>query len=102
MVILVSPSVVIDGNGEGMEAEAIITEGSVSQIQIADPGTGYTRGTVELIGRFAFNEKLYLANAMVPDGIIQKVTFYENGVPLSTDFFFPYEFVWSPGAPGSL
>jgi hypothetical protein len=37
---------------------------------------------------------------MDSDGVIQKVTFYENGVPVNTDFFYPYEFGWSPGPPG--
>ena len=95
-----TPSVVIDGNGNGMEAEAVIANGSVTQIQITNPGTGYTRGTVELVGGFAYNEQFYLANANDSDGVIQKVTFYQNGVPVNTDFFYPYEFGWSPGPPG--
>mgnify|MGYP001385127023 CR=1 FL=1 len=83
-----------------MEATATISNGRVTQIQITNPGSGYTFGTVELVGGFAFNDQFFIADANDQDGVVEKVTFFENGIPLSSDQFYPYEFTWSPGQPG--
>jgi hypothetical protein len=45
-----TPTVIIEGDGQGASATAIIVNGSVRSIQIANEGSGYTSATARLVG----------------------------------------------------
>jgi hypothetical protein len=44
------PSVMIDGDGTGAKARALIVNGRVKRIEVTDPGTGYTTAVARLVG----------------------------------------------------
>jgi hypothetical protein len=45
-----TPSVVIEGDGIGAVAQALVVNGSIRKIQIVNPGTGYTSATARIDG----------------------------------------------------
>ena len=45
-----TPTVVINGDGSGASARALIVNGAVKRIEITNPGTGYTSATVSISG----------------------------------------------------
>jgi hypothetical protein len=45
-----TPSVVIEGDGNGATARALIVNGSLRRIEVTDPGTGYTSASVSIVG----------------------------------------------------
>lgn len=45
-----TPTVVIEGDGTGATASALIVNGTVRKIQITNPGTGYTSATARIVG----------------------------------------------------
>jgi hypothetical protein len=45
-----TPSVVIEGDGTGAAARALIVNGSLRKVEITDPGTGYTSAVVRIEG----------------------------------------------------
>lgn len=47
----IAPTVVIEGDGTGCEATALLSAGSVSSIIVTNPGTGYTYANVTLYGQ---------------------------------------------------
>jgi hypothetical protein len=45
-----TPSVVIEGDGQGATATAVIVNGSIRNIQITNLGSGYTSATARIVG----------------------------------------------------
>jgi hypothetical protein len=45
-----TPTVVINGDGTGASARALIVNGAVKRIEVTNPGTGYTSATVSISG----------------------------------------------------
>ena len=95
----------VRGVGDGMTAVASIENGEVISVQVTDPGSGnYVPFNNKVIfeGGFPFYEMGVEAIPRDPDGndTIESITLFENGVPVSTDFTYPYEFVWDSGTSG--
>lgn len=45
-----TPSVIIEGDGTGATAQALIVNGSIRKIQVTNPGTGYTSASARIEG----------------------------------------------------
>lgn len=45
-----TPSVVIEGDGTGAKARALIVNGSLKKVEITDPGVGYTSAAISIVG----------------------------------------------------
>lgn len=45
-----TPSVVIEGDGTGAKARALIVNGQLKRVEVTEPGTGYTSADVNIIG----------------------------------------------------
>ena len=97
------PDVVIDGAGTGMTAEAFINDsGEVYQVVITNQGEGYlpVGNTITFQGGFVFSETSLLVEASDPDGAVEQVILYENGVKIADDAIAPFNFIWESGAMG--
>lgn len=45
-----TPTVVIDGDGQGASARAVIVNGSIRSVEVVDEGSGYTSATARIVG----------------------------------------------------
>ena len=74
-----TPSVVIDGDGTGASARALIVNGSVAKIEITSPGTGYTSATARIIGGGGAGATLTV-NLQGRNGSLRIYYYDENGI----------------------
>ena len=78
-----APTVVIEGLGTGMTAEAVIDEDRriLTEIIPTNNGTGYfqTGNKVILEGGFPIETRTFKANASDVDGSVVEVTLFVNG-----------------------
>ena len=79
------PTVVIEGLGTGMTAEAVIDvdRGIVTGVNPTNNGTGYfqTGNRVTLEGGFPLETRSFKVNAADQDGSVVEVTLFVNGAP---------------------
>ena len=62
------PTVLIDGNGKGAQAQAYIVNGRVTAVRMLDQGTGYTAApTISLVGGNGFSPNTARAVAILGD-----------------------------------
>jgi hypothetical protein len=99
-----APTVVIEGLGTGMTADAVIDpdRGILTAVNPTNNGEGYyqTGNRVTLEGGFPLEVRTFRVRASDEDGSVVQVTLFVNGAPLQIDRFPPYEFQWPSGAAG--
>jgi len=99
-----APTVVIEGLGTGMTADAVIDpdRGILTAVNPTNNGDGYyqTGNRVTLEGGFPLEVRTFRVQASDEDGSVVQVTLFVNGAPLQIDRFPPYEFQWPSGAAG--
>ena len=86
-----------------MTAQAFINDaGEVASVVITNQGEGYlpVGNTVTFQGGFVFSETSLLVEASDPDGAVEQVILYENGIKVADDAVAPFNFIWESGAMG--
>jgi len=69
------PAVLIEGDGEGCEARAYISNGKVSGIEVTNPGQGYTFAPrISLVGGNGSSQEIARASAILGRSVIRSMT----------------------------